>query len=289
MDSLTVSFPFIRYLCLPFKVFYEGGSILTHLFKRAVQASVQPSEKKLAQRVSIGGVENGGNTCTISVLLQEMAALPEYYDQFLFSPLKREPSESNAQFALRTKLQACFRDCISTIRKGELVKREAMHTITTTMVKLGWQKSTLPFWRKWLHVQAPHIFSLPLSYSYGLYEFVLQLYPEIRNIALMARISESSYQQLFQNSPFIESHAHLLCRVKEDRNKTITLEKTITVGKRRFTLEAIHVSLPTPRGIHAVIYRKTGDQWFLCNDTNVQAVENPPSKHISMLIYKMAS
>lgn len=269
---------------------------LYSLFQRALHPvhDVPLSPPLLHRNIHVGGVENSGNSCILSVLLQEMAALPNFYDLYLNTPLKCGENESQMHFSNRKRLQTLFRECVNEIRGGNLVKKDQIGQISKVLLELGWQKESTYLWRRLLHKYAPATFPLPTSSPHNVYNLIFSLFPEIsfssEKIFLLSRISSVSNRQLFENEEMIqkEKTSSLLLRVAEDfenPDSTGFLEN-FQIKERSFSLQLIHVMKSTPKGNHVFVYRKENNKWICCNDDLVTNEEILPTKNIYMVVYE---
>jgi ubiquitin C-terminal hydrolase len=241
----------------------------------------------------MGGVENAGNTCIISVLLQEFAALPNFYDMFLNAQLEQDVGESESDFRHRQALQTHLSQCVNQLRTGITVNKRDICQLSKLLVQLGWQRDTTSHLRRILHEWVPGLFPLPISDPYVLYEKILLLFPEVSSasheIRLLTRISTAAHQQLFEQSQHSLSpdHApHILWRVNEQNfNGEIALEENLQIDERTYSLKIVHVVLQRPTGNHVIVYRKENNHWICCDDVRVYRVDALPSTNIYAVIY----
>ena len=274
--------------------FREWVSSLVGLFQRAVSPSRQPSSTTLSHlNITMGGVENAGNTCIISVLLQEFAALPNYYDMFLSAQLQQGVEESESDFYHRQALQAHLSHCVNQLRTGITVSRSDIRQLSKLLVQLGWQRDTTSHLRRILHEWAPALFTLPTSDPYELYQKILLLFPEVSStsheLQLMTRVTTAAHQQLLaqrQHSLDHDPAPHILWRVDEQAiDGELSLQEDLQIDDRSYSLKVVHVVLERPEGNHVIVYRKENDHWICCDDARVYRVEALPSTNIYAVVY----
>lgn len=271
----------------------EWVSLLIELFQRTVSFLRLPSSTSLAPlNLSVGGVENGGNTCIISALLQEFAAMPDFYDMFLNAKLEQSVSESESNFRHRQALQAHLSHCVNQLRGGITVNKRDICQLSRLLVQLGWQRDIAPPLRRILHDWSPELFPLPMSDPCELHEKILLLFPEAASeshiIRLLTRVSTVAHQQLFEQFQhgLSTDHAHILWRVNEqDFHGDIALEENLQIGGRTYSLKVVHMVLEKPQGNHVIVYRKENGHWICCDDARVYRVDAIPSTNIYAVIY----
>lgn len=272
----------------------EWVSALVELFQRTVSSPRLPPSNSLAHlNLSMGGVENAGNSCIISVLLQEFAALPNFYDLFLNVQLEQDIGESESDFRHRQALQTHLALCVNQLRTGLTVNKDDVCQLSKLLVKLGWQRDTTSHLRRILHEWAPGLFPLPTSDPYVLYEKILLLFPEVTSasheIQLLTRISTAAHQQLFEQSQqsLSPDHApHILWRINEqDFNGEIAIQEDLQINERTYSLKIVHAVLTRPTGNHVIVYRKENNHWICCDDVRVYRVNALPSTNIYAMIY----
>jgi hypothetical protein len=269
-------------------ILWKGGASLIGLVLQALRPSSPYCHADLSQRrITCGSVENAGNTCILSVILQEYAALPEAYHAFLKTPLIQRQDEGEHAFIKRKRLQELLADSVDAIQSGKTVIKKDVLQITYLLVQLGWLKDADPLWRLKLYEWAPNLFPLPISDPYALYDTLLALYPEGASnykIALLANTAHVAHRHLLELSPFMDVQEEMLWRVAEDRTIDVDLEESFQVDRRLFSLKLVHVFENTPQGAHVVIYRKLKEEWICCNDAKVSCVKTLPIKNIYTVI-----
>lgn len=272
----------VRSLCASF-------TSLFGLFQKTVHVEPHSTLVLEPSRIKISGIENAGNSCILSVFLQELAALPEVYAVFLTTPLQKREGESDYAFAKRKELQQILIECTNTLNAGDLVKKSDVCRLSKVLVQLGWQAETTSFWRRFLHKLAPQLFSLPLSNPHQLFDKFFSIFSEVHSpyqIALLARTSPVSLEQIIkQTSSINNEHDDILWRVVEDSEVEQSLKEKFQLGNRLFRLKVVHIVQKTSTGNHVMMYQKIEDQWIGCNDATVYKVSTLPTKNIYAGIY----
>jgi hypothetical protein len=297
MNGLGI-FVHIQRECIRLMVGARDGVIsLFELFQKAISPNSEPnlSFSSLSHRnIKVGGVENSGNSCVLSALLQELAALPDFYDLFLTTSLQQGVAEPKSIFLSRNELQAHLKHCVNLVRSGDQVSKKDVCRLSALLMQLGWQHE-VPYSRRILHQWAPTIFPLPLANPYELFERVLALFSEdsslinqidLHQIALLSRNSSVSQRQFFEQSPILENTTKpILWRIAEDPDVTMNLEENFQIKNRIFSLKVVHVCQDTPRGKHVVVYRKEGGHWIYCNDARLCQAPALPLTNIYAVVY----
>lgn len=264
------------------------------VFRKALGCTPKPIQASLPKtlRVKIGGVENTGKSCSLSILLQEWSAFPEYYDILLISSLQKRHNESEASFSSRKELQKQLYICVKKLRSGELVRKQDINCITYLLKKLGWQKETPSYMRTILHRWLPTYFPLDTFNRVDPYQFyntVLSFFSDVpfssNQIALFSRTSSVSQRQLFEQSSIFKAKHPILCRVSQDREAELCPLETIKLNNRVFTLKMVHVCEKTWRGKHVAVYRRVDKQWIYCSDTYICLTHVLPKKQIYAIVY----
>ena len=208
MHSLSI-YALIRstYTCLVNRL-CAGVDSLIEIFRRVVLCTAEPLPSFIPlhlRDIKVGGVENTGTSCTLSVLLQEWAAFPEFFDQFLNAPIEKREDESEHFFQNRRSLQACLHRCVGLLRSGQLVEKSEVCQLTKHLGMLGCLNESITPVQLFFHGLFPDIFKLPMTSPKSLYEKVLALFSDISNVtnqvALLARISPVSLHELFEQTP----------------------------------------------------------------------------------------
>lgn len=265
--------------------------LLGELFQRVVyKPSSHIESLQSPSKITVGGIKNAGNTCIFSVLLQEFAALPSYYDFFLSTSPVRRQGEAESEFLQRNILQARLRECIQKIRSGQTVTSEEMHPVALLALQLGWQHHEMTLLHRVLYRWAPTIFPMPPADPTSLHLFLLNLISDSPEIPLIVGLGKRTvtYQEAFENSSIMQScHDVALCRLihtEAQIKETVILPECIETQNRQYSLQLVHVFKDTGIG-HVTIYRKMNDQWLCCDDANVYVVKALPFTNIYTAVY----
>lgn len=258
-------------------------------------SSPSTSSPLLTRSVKIGGIENAGNTCTLSVLIQELAAEFDFYYPFFITSLEMGIEESEKDFALRKQLQVHLYRCVKDVCAGATVSRDNVIHLASLLQKLGWNKDPAPLWHRLLHKLAPALF--PTLYSpHKLYDKIISLFSEAYDpeyqIILLNKDADSTITQLFERSLFnaqSKSAPQTLWKVCVEQKSTTSLQEKFQVQQQLFSLKLVHACYDTPYGKHVVVYRKTEGCWISCNDAQITRVETLPPHDIYALIYESQS
>ncbi len=228
------------------------GSVLLSIFQSTVP-DLSPRLSLSHRTIQLGGIENTGNSCVFSVMLQELAALPQIYDSLLV------PSEQ--------PLQECLLRCVRSIRSGTRVSQAEVHALAAQLQKLGWQGSLSSAWRCLLSRLAPQLFPLPLLDASDLYQKTLgYLLEQAESVPRQFILADKEFQ------PHLEKHPSLW-RVPLTNSPRL-LEEQFQAGPLLFSLRVIHAYRTTPFGKHVVVYRQQEGEWICCNDTEI--TRHPP-------------
>lgn len=275
---------FVENVCACLKPLFE-------LFKRVVYTPSSCHESFQPYReITVGGIKNVGNTCIFSVLLQEFAALPSYYDFFLSTSLVRRQDEAESEFLQRKILQEHLRDCIRKIRSGQTVTSEEMHPVALLALQLGWQHHDMTLLHRVLYRWAPTIFPMPPADPTSLHLFLLNVISDSPETPLIVGLGKRTvtYQEAFENSSIMQSCQDVaLCRIIHSEaqiKETVILPERIETQNRQYSLQLVHVFKETGIG-HVIVYRKVNDQWLCCDDANVYAVKALPPTDIYTVVY----
>jgi hypothetical protein len=254
-------------------------SSLFSIFERKVSVIANTSGSQ--RTYTLGGVENCGNTCIFSSLLQDFAALPEAYNIFLNSPSAHE------------KFRQHFKSAIENIRAGKTVKKEEVVKLASLLRSLGWEGRVVSsLWRRWLHRLLPCIFS-PVYFSpYALYEIVFKNLIAISAVSTHQFVFAGKENRKLPFSQYFQSRAEIknskdrfIWRVVPKGGSVPHLEENFQEGQQQFTLKIVHVYQKTFSGKHVLVYRKLGNEWVCCNDTKITAVKKLPTKNIYAVVY----
>ena len=290
MSALTVDRP--QHSCLyfwqPLESFCRS---LFALFQKTLFCCPQGSS--LADRqIKIGGVENTGNSCIFSVMLQDFACLPQVYDVFLQYPLQKSDEEDEQRYQNREALRQSLYRSIVEIRSGVRVEKKEIEEIASHLQTLGWTGNLGTLWQRFLHWVAPCIFSLPQFSAYELYEKTLALLvagqsSEYQIVFLQKEDVEISFPQFFANRTEVQKcYYPLLWRVTPKEHRVARLDTSFVVNGRQFSLKCIHAYQETSSGKHVIAYRPYEGQAVCCDDTSISAVETLPLDHLYTLVYE---
>ena len=189
-----------------------------------------------SRKVTSGGVASIGNSCILSVLLQEFAACSKAYDVFLRTPLHQRPAESPEIFEQRREAQQILKDSVDRIRRGVCVEAQEVESLFQILHQLGWEGFLSSVWSRFFYWIAPNCFPLPQFSVQGLYHKVLEvLEGDIEQIPLRFVPGEGPFE--------IDN------------------------------LKLVHARKITETGSHVVVYRREREKWFLCDDERVEEVD----------------
>lgn len=262
------------------------------LFKKVTTQSSTPPAPLSNHKFKLGGVENfNGVSCTFSVLLQEFAASPEYYDSLFLDPLHKDNQETDQHFAQRQALQKRLYESIQKIRSGETIPKSTIKEIADLFKAIGWQGDlTLSLWKRFLlvlHQIAPTVFKTPLPDAHSLYDMILKSIfegfcdPTHSLNAFKQNTTISLSKQLAQKIA-TETSKFSLWKVADPISQGPLSEK-IQVNNHQFTLK---VALELQDKTHVVAYRKLENMWICCNDDKLTEVAAPPSKNLYAVVYE---
>jgi hypothetical protein len=271
-----------------YSIFQSIYNRISLLFQQIIK-SFTPNPPSLEGRVTFGGVENAGNTCIFSVMLQDFAALPKYYDAFIYGSLLQGEGEDAAHFDKRKEVQKLLQRSIQAIRRGSTVKKEEVQKLAHFLQGLGWEGSLPSLWRRFLHLVAPCLFPIPEFSVFKLFEKTIGVLThsifESRSAASIVFLSGADVENAI--STFLsreESVNHqALWRIATEPGKPILEE--VKVGKRTFTLRLAHAEKKGRFGNHVVVYRKGERGWLCCDDTRITAIKELPLHSIYSLVY----
>lgn len=280
----------------------QGIGSIGSLFSRSQQNDSIPSlttpnatESAMSiKKITIGGIENTGTSCGISVLLQEFASLPSYYDYYLVTPLQQRTDESSSLFAKRNEFQECLKQCVNDVRDGTGVKRHQISQLSLLLSQLGWKvkRSVRHLFLKTPNPQEIYDKILAVFTGFSSDQKEFSEYPpkslgDSYDIALLGREPLSSFDQVINESSVINSNStNILCRIAEIKlGGTLLCPDAFELGKRKFTLKLLHVYQSSYTTKHVIIYRKEEGLWFCCNDENIYRVDSLPLNHIYIAVY----
>jgi hypothetical protein len=281
------------YMCIASEL-CAGVEAFIEIFRSTVSCTSEPSPSFIPlhlRDIKVGGVENTGSSCTLSVLLQEWAAFPEFFDQFLNTTLEKKKDESEQSLQYRINLQASLRFCVGLLRSGQLVEKKDVCQLTKHLGMLGCLNESITPLQLFFHGLFPDLFKLPMTSPKSLYEKVLTLFSDAPNatnqVALLARISSLPLQELFERTSIVENSKNsILFSVAQDYEQEVMLEEMMQVKDRSFTLKLVHACEETLGGKHVVIYRKVGEQWIYISDTRAFLVNELPQRNIYAVVYE---
>lgn len=266
------------------------SSTLLSLFQRHVLCLT--CGHSLAHRtIRIGGVENVGNSCIFSTMLQDFAALPQIYDSLFSTPLQRGLNEPATRFAARQAVQRMLWRCVEKIRSGQKVRHAEVRALADLLQKLGWRGHFSSAWRCFLHRLAPGLFSLPHFSVYELYEKTLHcLVGQMSSIPLQVVLTGKPNSLPF--SAFFASHPEFprmrvpsLWRISLNTSPAL-MEENFQIGLWKFSLRLVHAYRNTPSGKHVIVYRKSGEEWVCCNDTQITRAAPSATDSIYTVVYE---
>lgn len=226
--------------------------------------------------ITVGGVQNVGNTCVLSTMLQEFAT-DECYDVF-FKTQRNNP------------LHSAINRCIEEIREGKTVQKAEIRNIFRL---LGRQEELLSYWKiQWkqlLHQIAPFLFPPPAFTvnPHELYTLIaLALFTEetTKRIVISTQDTALSLPQFIEKSPSFQEADESLWRITDPKIEEKPLEE-FRVKNLQFLLKVVHVRQDN----HVIVYRKSGKSWICCNDEKVSEVDSLPAKNIYGLVYECRS
>jgi len=266
------------------------GASLFSLFQRNLP-DLSSAPSLAPRKIRVGGVENLGNSCIFSAMLQDFAALPASHDALLSAPLQQGLQEPTARFVTRLAIQQRLSSCIQRIRSGLLVEYSEITALASELQNLGWKGHLSSAWSCFLYRLAPSLFSLPHFSVHELYEMTLS--------CLLEQVSTAPYRMVLTRKqdtrPFFEffvSHREYsratqptLWRVAVD-TPPAALEEQFQLGTCLFSLQVIHAYRDTPYGKHVVVYRRHEGEWISCNDADITQSAPSAQDTIYTMIYE---
>lgn len=291
LGSLTCMSP-LDYI----QTFYHKIDNLVCGFRQSISQIQQPlpSYSPLSSHhLRIGGVENVGGSCIISVLLQEWAACPDYFDQLLKFPLEQGLEESHSLFCSRVQLQQHLLHCLTELRLGHLIDKPTIHQLIQLLHEQGCEIKSPTIIKTILHKYFPQLFQTPFTDPRELLLQVLRIFVEVPitkyRIVAVDRDPSISHVQLF--TQIVKTHGlvgSILFRVSEDYTVNMKLENFFSIENRHFTLKTLSVCEETRWGKHVVVYRKEEDRWVYCSDNKICFVDTKhlPFKNIYAVVYE---
>ena len=282
---------------------------LTSLFQKTTLQSSVPPASLSNLKIKLGGVENTGFSCTFSVMLQEFAAAPNYYDSFFTDPLQRGTSETDNRFALRGTLQKRLLGHIQAIREGKTVPKADIKELSVLLKSLGWKGDISPsLWHLLLHQLAPSIFPSTLPDPHEVYGSIINFLLEGQeslhhNTHLLKQNAPKDTNGLKQASAtdinaFLQNQSislqeQLAQKIHQNLPKNSlwkildpivqgSLEEQFKINDHQFSLNFALEFQKT----HVVAYRKLENMWVCCNDDRITAVVSPPTKNLYAVIYE---
>lgn len=226
-----------------------------------------------------GRVHNAGNTCTLSVFLQEVAALPEYYSCFNLPLSQKTPEESPKQ-----TLQRRLTKCVATIRDGGTVSSKQIHRLAVSLLMFEQFRVDVPMWRLRLYKWVPALFSLPhLTIDRVFVSIYNQIFSEefaaagativqFGRVGFEGQVIEE--EDFFRRDPTVAQidSPQLLCR---DNQPTLheNVPEEFDAQGRLFQLKLVYALETSWVSNHVVVYRRMDEgSWVYCSDTDVHPV-----------------
>ncbi|CUI17742.1 hypothetical protein PNK_2139 [Candidatus Protochlamydia naegleriophila] len=122
-----------------------------------------------------GSIPNGGNTCYMALVLQDLAASDAYNEMFN-RPLNRQAGESLSHFQQRKLLQNAFCQSLQKLRQGVNLSLGEVRELKDRLGALGWNQTSR--FAKILERVFPLLFSAPPCDSLEFYHFLRLLLEE---------------------------------------------------------------------------------------------------------------
>lgn len=279
-DSIQSENSFSRERC--------GGRLasLFSLFQKAAPVSSDSSGSLSPRKITIGGVENVGNSCIFSVLLQEFAALPALYDALLLTPLVQGETESSDRFKARQDLQRSLYASVQKIRNSKTVGSCEIRHLVATLQSLGWEGKLPSFWQRLLHRIFPSLFPLPFFGAHKLYDDVLGLlletFPTCLPLSLDSKENNRDFPSFFEKR---ECRKNMLWKVALN-GFAPPLEEQFAIGEVQFTLRLVLAYQNSRYGNHVVAYHKVEDTWICCSDLEITRVSSLPTDNVYGVVYE---
>lgn len=298
---LYVASSFSTAFCTLTALFHRTISALTHCFKGQ-------SSSLSSRLIGIAGIQNAGNTCVLSVLIQDLSSETHFTDFMLGKTLRKVPEESPAKFETRLKLQAHLKRCVDKNRNGKLITRSEMRQLRQYLCDAGWDEPVQPIWQRILNDISSHLFPPRQARPFHLYHTLRILFEEkdykYPNVSeglyktwdassahAQAPIVHAEYtpdtsgplQKYLAALPLNDRAERVLWRIRNIGYMKLThLPERVETGTHTFVLKQIHIHQKN----HVMLYRKVDRQWINCNDDTLSQAKSLPEDGIYALIYE---
>lgn len=220
-----------------------------------------------------------GNTCTSSVLLQELAAFSEIYEPLLQPDLQT----GDAQRELLGHLAFCVQE----LKTGRSVTYNMVTELNRLLIRLGWLQEKLSLFHHYLYPLSSFFSSLPSGSPYDLSELVISFLQHRESIVVLEKGSNESFQEAILNAfPKIDLAPHCLWRVAKEYQEEVPFEDSFSINGFTFSLKMVLSCQRKSSGNHVVAYRRLEDQWMLFDDNKVIAVHEPSTIGVYMVLYE---
>lgn len=198
-----------------------------------------------------GSIVNGGNTCYMALVLQDLAASDVYNDMFNRA-LTRFVGESNDHFQQRERLQNSLRQLIQKLRQGINLNIQDVRDLKGQLETLGWNQ--ISRFEKILDRIFPSLFPSPPCDSLEFYHFLRQLFDE-ENFA----IGTETYGDLYQTwyDPVTAPMIGHLCLKLDDLPLTEVQDITPLIERDEVLRESLEQNNALPTLWKIDILRKT--------------------------------
>lgn len=236
-----------------------------------------------AGALALGGVSNAGNTCTSSVLLQELSSFPEIYEPLLHRHLPQGDA--------RRQLQAHLAVCVQELKEGRSVTLYMTMELNRLLLGLGWLQEQLSFFHRYFYPLSALFSPLPSGSPYDLYQLVIPMMQDVEEtknrIVVLQKDSHETFQEAIRNAfPQIDPAPFCLWRVAKEYQEEAAFEDNFHLNGFTFTLKMVLSCQQKGSSNHVVAYRKMEDQWTLLDDSRVTAVHEPATTGVYMVLYE---
>lgn len=226
-----------------------------------------------------GRVANAGNTCTSSVLLQELSAFSEIYEPLL------QPDLLTSEAQRELLLHLAF--CVQELKSGRSVTYNMVTELNLLLIRLGWLKENLSLFHQYFYPLSAFFSPLPSGSPYDLSELALSMLKHIEGVIVLEKGSNESFQEAILNAfPKIDLAPHCLWRVAKEYQEEVPFEDSFSMNGFTFTLKMVLSCQRKSSGNHVVAYRRLADQWMLLDDSKVIAVHAPSTIGVYMVLYE---
>lgn len=238
--------------------------LITLRIRRAVSYLFSSDSCLTKSLPPIGGVTNVGNSCYISLVLQQFAAEPEFFNlEFC--------DEANE---LKEKMMIC----IEAIRQSRQVSKAEMHDLLKALSENDW-------------VERPGEPGDPLN----LLTFIATIF-KINQFSYDQFIADTTQDPVVYvtdtRSKVIETLYHpkkiKVLWIINNPNSGKSPRETIQTKTHALALREIHMTETSHFGRkHMYCMRKVEDTWYRCNDEEIRevALQNMPTSHMRRLVY----